>query len=255
MKAVNLIPKELRGANAPGRTGIGVYVALGVLAAAVVLVSAWGLASRSVTQKQNDVTRVTNEATLAEQRAGELEPYKRFADVRTKRVSTVGSIARTRFNWPYALREVSRVIPADTWLSSVVGTVAPGVTVEDVNGGDSNTMRSLVSSPALEISGCSMTQERVAKYLASLRRIEGVTRVSLLSSEKLDTQTSGGGAPSGGSGAGSDCRQGNSRIPKFGLVVFFERSTATASTAAPGAAATPAASTTPTTPAQTGATK
>ena len=244
MKAVNLIPKELRGASAPGRTGVGVYVALGVLAAAVVLVTAWGLASRSVTQKQNEVTRVTNEATLAEQRAGELEPYKRFADVRQKRSTTVSSLARSRFNWPFALREVSRVIPSDTWLSSVVGTVSPGVTVEDVTGGESGTLRNLVSSPALEIVGCSTSQDRVAKYLASLRQIDGVTRVSLLSSEKLDTQP-GGGAPSGGGGGGgaanSDCRQSNSRIPKFGLVVFFERSTATASSPVVGAApATPA---------------
>lgn len=232
MKAVNLIPKDLRGASAPGRTGIGVYVVLGALAAAVVLVTTWGMASRSVTNKQNEVTRVTNEASLAEQQAGELEPYKRFAELRQKRAETVATLARNRFNWPYALREVSRVLPEDTWLNQLVGTVAPGVTIDDTSGGDTSTLRSQLQVPALELAGCSMSQSKVAKYLAALRQIDGVTRVTLSASEKMDS--SGGGASVGASD--SDCRQGNSDIPKFGLVVFFERSTATASTAAPGAA-------------------
>jgi Tfp pilus assembly protein PilN len=238
VKAVNLIPNELRGAGggAPGRTGGAVYVALGALAVALVLVTAWGLAARSVTTKRSDLNKVTAEAVNAEQRAGELEPYQRFADLRKKRAETVASLSRSRFNWPYALREVSRVLPGDVWLSSLQGTVAPGVPLEDAAGGTTTQLRGALSVPAIEIVGCSNTQATVAKYLASLRQIEGVTRVALGASEKTDSQ--------GGGGAGdSDCRQGNPRIPRFEVVVFFERSTATnsQSTGSAPAAAAPAA--------------
>ena len=238
MKAVNLIPNELRGAGsgAPGRTGGAVYVALGALAVVLVLVTAWGLAARSVTTKRSELNKVTAEAVNAEQRAGELEPYQRFADLRKKRAETVASLSRTRFNWPYALREVSRVLPGDVWLSSLQGTVAPGVPLEDAAGGTTTQLRGALSVPAIEITGCSHTQSTVAKYLASLRQIDGVTRVALGASEKTDSQGGGGGGD-------SDCRQGNPRIPRFEVVVFFEKSTATSSQASGGSApaAAPAA--------------
>ena len=237
MKAVNLIPNELRGSGggAPGRTGGAVYIALGALAVALVLVTAWGLAARSVTTKRADLNKVTAEAVNAEQRAGELEPYQRFSELRKKRAETVASLSRSRFNWPYALREVSRVLPGDVWLSSLQGTVAPGVPLEDASSGTTSQLRGALSVPALEIVGCSHTQSTVAKYLASLRQIEGVTRVALAASEKTDSQ-GGGGAND------SDCRQGNPKIPRFEVVVFFEKSTATSSQATGGAAPAPAAS-------------
>jgi hypothetical protein len=105
--------------------------------------------------------------------------------------------------------------------------------------------------PAIELSGCTMSQEDVARYLARLRSIDGVTRVSLSSSQKADTAGAAPAtpAPAGAAGAGAsapqsggDCRQGNDRIPQFEAVVFFERSTAKPSTGTPAAgAAKPAA--------------
>ncbi|HEV2062525.1 MAG TPA: hypothetical protein VGR12_06695 [Solirubrobacteraceae bacterium] len=230
MRAVNLIPPDLRRqSGTAGATGPAVYVLLGVLTVAVVLVAAWAVVGRSVKQTQADLEKVRVEATAAEQRAGQLKPYAQFRELRVKRVETVTSLSRSRFNWPFALREVSRVLPADVWLVGLTGTVAPGVQVEDAAGGAATQLRNQLSSPALELSGCSDSQEGVAKYLARLRSIQGVTRVTLAQSEKLDIAVNSSGGASGGGGGGSDCRQGNRRIPKFELVVFFEGSTATAS--------------------------
>ena len=243
MKAVNLIPNDLRRASgSSGSTGNSVYVLLGVLGVAVVLVAALAMASRSVAQGEADLDRVRAEADAAEVRAGQLKPYAAFHDMRVKRVETVTSLSRSRFNWPFALREVSRVLPDDVWLTQVVGTVAPGVQIEDASGGATAQLRSALSSPAIELSGCTTTQEQVARYLARLRSIQGVTRVTLAQSEKIDiaaTQGSeGGGGGGGGAGGGADCRQGNRRIPKFELIIFFEASTASPSTG--GSGGTPA---------------
>ena len=242
MRAVNLLPADLRGRSAGGSGGNGVFVLLGVLALALVLVSVYTLTAKSVTDKKNELTEVTAKAEATEARAGQLEPYTKFAALRDNRVETISTLSRSRFNWPYALRETSRVIPRDTWLTQVTGTVAPGVTVEDANSGATSSLRSALPVPALEIAGCSTSHDDVARYLADLRRIEGVTRVSIAASEKTESAGAGGGAAAGGGGStGGDCRQGNSKIPKFEVVVFFEGSTATASQAAPGS--TPTAST------------
>ena len=231
MKAVNLIPADLRRASGTaGATGPAVYVLLGVLTVAVILVAAWAVVGRSVKQTQADLDRVRAEAATAEQRAGQLKPYAQFRETRLKRVETVTSLSRSRFNWPFALREVSRVLPSDVWLTGVTGTVAPGVQLEDAGGGATAQLRNQLASPALELSGCSTDQESVAKYLARLRSVQGVTRVTLAQSEKLDVASNSGGGQSGG----GDCRQGNARIPKFELIAFFEASTATPSSGTAG---------------------
>ena len=244
MKAVNLIPSDLRRASgSAGATGPAVYILLGALTVSVILVAAWAVVGRSVTQTENDLQKVRAEAAAAEQRAGELKPYAQFRATREKRVETVTSLSRSRFNWPFALREVSRVLPSDVWLIGVTGTVAPGVQLEGGGGGVTSALRNQLAAPALEMTGCSTSQDSVARYLARLRSVQGVTRVSLAESVKLDvaadTARSGGGS---GGGDAEDCRQGNGRVPKFGVIVFFEGSTATRTSGgpvAPTAAASP----------------
>jgi Tfp pilus assembly protein PilN len=236
MKAVNLIPADLRRqSGTAGATGPAVYVLLGALTVAVILVAAWAVVGRSVKQTESDLARVRAEATAAEQRAGELKPYAQFRATREKRVETVTSLSRSRFNWPFALREVSRVLPSDVWLVGVTGTVAPGVQLEQAAGGPATQLRSQLAAPAIEMTGCSTSQDAVARYLARLRSVQGVTRVTLAQTEKLDVE--GKQSSGGGESGGNDCRQGNRRIPKFDVVVFFEGSTATPSSATTGAPA------------------
>ena len=230
MKAVNLIPQDLRkvrGATG-GRSGAGVYVLLGVLGLVAVLVSAWALSTRQVSDKKSELARVSAEATAAQQRAAELKPYIEFARLSEKRVQTVRELARNRFNWPYALREVSRVMPSDVWLTSLVGTAAPGVAVP---GGTGSGLRATVQAPAVEITGCTTDMANVARFIARLRDVEGITRVGLDSSEKAETTGAGGGG--GGDG---DCRAGSDDYPQFQLVAFFEGKVVAA---ASGGSATP----------------
>jgi len=243
MKAVNLIPQDLRRqSGTAGATGPAVYILLGALTVAVILVAAWAVVGRSVTKTESDLRTVQAEATAAEQRAGQLKPYAQFREMRVKRVETVTSLSRSRFNWPFALREISRVLPEDVWLTSVTGTVAPGVSVEDGGGGATAQLRNQLNSPALELVGCSNDQEAVAKYLARLRSVQGVTRVTLAQSVKLDVAadaSSDASSGGGGDSSSADCRQGNRRIPKFELITFFEGSTATPSSGTAGAPAPP----------------
>lgn len=252
MKAVNLIPQDLRSATsgAPARTGMGVYAVLGALGVLVVLATTWAVLERSEASKRADIAEVRQEADALEARAGALEPYARFASIRDKRVETITSLSRNRFNWPHAIREVSRVTPKDVTFTQLRGTVAPGVTVPDVTISTTTQLRGALTVPAVEIEGCSTSQTAVAKYMTELRRIDGVTRVSLASSEKAEADSSKKSGPAVDAGkpvdqgSDQDCRVGSLKRPQFGIVVFFERSTATPSALAAGATAAPAASTT-----------
>lgn len=230
MRAVNLIPADDRkGAD---RSGGAVYVLLGILGALVVLTLAWTLVNNQVTTKQADLEQLRADTTAAQQQAAALAPFRTFASLREKRVETVKSLADSRFDWGPVLRKMAMVLPRDVWLTSMVGTVAPGVTLEGsggAGGGDTSALRASMPGPAVELTGCTSTQAEVARVMTRLRLIDGVTRVSLASSKKNDKGTVGSKPSEGDSSAANpasggdagDCRGGKD-IPQFSLVVFFD---------------------------------
>jgi Tfp pilus assembly protein PilN len=223
MRAVNLVPGDHRrgvGGGA-GRSGNAVYFVLGGLAAVVVAMTVYVLTGNQVNTRKADVERVNQEATQLEQQAAALKPYAAFSTLSQTRKQTVASLAASRFDWERAMRDLARALPGDVWLTSLVGTVTPGVTFDGGGGSGSNTgsLRSAMSAPAIEMVGCTESQAGVSRVMARLRTMRGVQRVSLASSEKTES-ASGPGA--GGGGAGGDCRNGDRRFPQFQLVVFFD---------------------------------
>jgi Tfp pilus assembly protein PilN len=217
MKAINLIPDELRGAGSRGRAGAGVYVALGLLAVALVMVTAYTLTTRSLSSKRANVASLERQASEAEARAGDLKGYTQFTALRQKRAETVRSLAASRFDWGRTLSDLARVLPADAWLSSVRATVTPTVSVD---GATTDPLRNSISTPAIELSGCTKSHDDVAKVMTDLRRMNGVERVSLSSAAKNETQAAQGAVSD--SGSAGDCTRGNSHYPKFSLTVFLQ---------------------------------
>jgi Tfp pilus assembly protein PilN len=231
MRAVNLIPAEdRRGPGGASKSGGAVYAVLGTLALLVVLTAAWALAGQSVTDKQAQLTRVEHDASAAEAQGAGLSDYSSFASLRERRVQTVTSIAGSRFDWSHAMHELGRVLPSNVWLTSMTGTVTSTTAVD---GGTQNGLRSSLPGPAIDLVGCTTSQDEVARVVTRLRLIDGVIRVALASSAKADTTSAAS------SNGGGDCRAGSSNFPQFEVVVFFETPPA-ASASAPAAPATPA---------------
>ena len=228
MRAINLLPADLRGAapSAPSTRpepaqGIGAYVVLGVLALCVALFAVYVLASNTVKQKQADLADVTAQADVAAQRVALLKPYADFDALAKARVETVRGLAAARFDWEQALRDLARVIPADVKLQTVNGDMGlPGTTG---SGGD--PLRGSIQAPAVSLTGCAATQAGVARLMSRLRGIDGVTRVSLSKSEK----------PAGTDGTQPSACTGKNP-PSFSTVVFFEGSAAAEALASTGGA-------------------
>ena len=252
MRAVNLLTPELRssqkGSGTPRASaldtsgGLGAFIVLGALALVVAGVAGYVLTTNVVKQKQSDLTAVTakNEATV--KRAAELKPYADFQTLARERAATVQGLASARFDWEQSLRDLSRALPREVYLSSLKGTVGNGT----AGGASGSGIRgSIGTAPAIELAGCTRNQPAVATMMSRLRNVQGVTRVSLSKSEKVSTSAAGGG------GSVNPCGKGSP--PHFEVVVFFEKAavaqalqtatgdTAKADGAAPAAEATPAA--------------
>jgi Tfp pilus assembly protein PilN len=249
MKAVNLIPvDERRGSSAGGRSAVPAYAVLGFLAVLVVMVAAWTLTGKTVNERQTKLADVEQQATAAEAQASSLQAYSAFSDLRKKRAETVASIAQSRFDWSHVMHEVARVIPSNTHLTSLAGSVSPTAPAPD-SGGTALQLRGSNAGPAIDIVGCAPGQANVSRLMSRLRLIDGVQHVTLAESSKPDGEVavgSSGVSSSGGSGD-SDCRYADA-IAKFDILMVFA---APPAVAAPAAASAPTAAGTATTAAQT----
>jgi Tfp pilus assembly protein PilN len=188
MKAVNLLPPDQRGvakataAPAAGQTsGAGAYAVLGALAIGVVSVAGYVLAGNTVKDREAQLAGLTAREQTLQAKVGDLKPYADFAQLASARVATVMDLAGRRFDWETALRDLSRAIPANVTLSSLNGTVSSGS-----GGSGGSALRGAINAPAISLTGCTTSQPEVAKLMARLRTVDGVTRVSLSKSAKTD---------------------------------------------------------------------
>jgi Tfp pilus assembly protein PilN len=256
MRAVNLIPSDHRrvGSTSPRALLTPAYGVIGALVLAIALVTVYVLSSNTVSDRQATVANLQAQVVQEQALAARLGDYASFVKLAQARDATVRQIASTRFNWHDALADLAKVVPANTSLQSLVGTVAPGATVSGPggsvggSGGSTTTLRADIPVPAFQISGCTKTQDDVAALISRLRVMPGVTRVTLADSVKSSTGSSvGAGTTAGVSGCGNNA-------PSFDLVIFFSplpqlggttgSTTQSVSTTAPTTTTTTAATTT-----------
>lgn len=240
MRAVNLLPPDLRSASSKGKgaarparepgEGIGAFVLLGALAFCVIALAGYVLSTNTVKERQSQLAEVSAQSDATLKRAADLKPYADFQALTEARVGTVQALANSRFDWEQSFRDLSHAIPSNVHLTSLTGSLG------GASGGGGSGLRGAINAPAIELSGCTKSQPAVARLMSRLRNIDGVTRVSLSKSEKADVAATPApvAAPDGGTAeiAGSTCGKGSP--PAFEVVVFFEGAavqTALASTA------------------------
>jgi Tfp pilus assembly protein PilN len=247
VKAVNLLPPDNRGASKAttelgagpeAKGGAGAFVVLGVLAAAVAGTAGVVLADNTIKQRGVDLEEVVQQQAALQAQAAKLKPYADYDAMAKTRVQTVRDLAGSRFDWEQALRDLSRAVPADVTLTGLTGDIANGA------GGGGNALRTAISAPAISLQGCAPGQTQVARLMARLHDIDGVTRVSLSNSasEKVDATTTEGSEVAQRNA--TPCGEG--KRPRFDVVVFFENDAATVATTPTTAGGNVSATPTPT---------
>ena len=136
-------------------------------------------------------------------------------------MTTIDSLAKSRFDWERVMRELSLVIPDKVWLTNLTGTASPAATVANAAG---LALRGEIDGPALELTGCAQNQRTVARLIAAINDIDGVTRVLVSNSAKAEPSNDAESAPTEGGGKASpvtDCAIRPS-YPTFELVAAFD---------------------------------
>ncbi|MGH2965394.1 MAG: hypothetical protein ACRDMH_08435 [Solirubrobacterales bacterium] len=253
MRPVNLIPpEERRGERAPMRTGPLAYVVVAVLAVGLVAVTLTVVASNQVSDRKAEKASLESQVAEAQAAATQVQSFADFASVQQTREATVSTLAQSRFDWERVLRELAIVIPHDVWITNLNATVSADAAsaLGTSSGASSSSSASAVSDtitgPSLEIQGCAGGHEAVARFLAVVHDIDGVTRATVMSSERPLQTSAAGAATTSGSASGGDSQECSSRnfVSRFDLAVAFDA--VQLSAPSESSRATPAASTTPT---------
>lgn len=239
MRPVNLIPPEQRrDSQSPLRTGPLPYLVLGALVALLVGVALLVVTDNQISERKSEIVTLKREDRLAQKKAERLASYVQLSQLRQERTETVSSLADSRFDWERVMRELSKILPSDVWLTTLNASASAeaGESAGSSGGGSGGGMRSSIAGPALEISGCANGQDGVAGFVSALKEIDGVTRVgvesSALPTEESSSESGGGSESEGGGGGGSDCRTRNF-IAQFQMVVAFDAAPVPAPAGAP----------------------
>jgi Tfp pilus assembly protein PilN len=242
VRPVNLIPpEERRGEKTPLRTGPVSYLIVGLLALAVGGVTLLVLTSNKIADRKAEVASLQSQVDAAQAQADRLSDYTSFTDLQQARQETVASLATSRFDWERALHELALVLPGDVWLTSMTAKASSDPSTAAASSTGSSAALGSVTGPSLDIHGCASGHDAVAKFLAALRDVDGVTRVTVLSSDRPGAEASSGGS-SGSSSSDSSSVACASRdfIATFEVVAAFDGAQPTAATLAPPSPTSPA---------------
>jgi Tfp pilus assembly protein PilN len=184
MKAVNLIPTEQRRAQSSGALGGSSYIVLGVLAVLLLMVAGYVLTSNNVNQRKSDAVQAKAEADQLEAEVAARGAYTDFAQLKEARVASVSTVADTRFDWERLMRELSRVMPAGSWLQTTDASVTGNVTGAEAAPAPTTTGVPVVPQPKANLVGCTPEQTDVAAMMVRMRELHRVSDVELNESVK-----------------------------------------------------------------------
>ena len=237
MRGASKATAEL-GAGPEATGGAGAFVVLGVLAACVAGAAGYVVTDNTIKQRKADLAEVATRQKALESQAAQLKPFADFDTMAKARVQTVRDLAGSRFDWEQALRDLSRAMPQDVTLKSLAGDIST-----DAGGSGASTLRGAIQAPAITLTGCAPGQTQVARLMARLEDIDGVTRVSLSKSgaELVEDSNTDGNERERRNAV--PCGEG--KRPAFEVVMFFERAAAAVATTPTTSTGTVSATPTP----------
>jgi Tfp pilus assembly protein PilN len=177
VKAVNLIPSEQRRARPTGNRSGGAYVVVGLLATLLVMVAAYVVTTNKVTENQNDAAAAKAEADHLEAQAAKRASFTNFADIKETRLTSVATVAGSRFDWERTMRELSLVMPTGSWLKSADASVTGQVAGSETSA--TSTTTAAPTQPKAKLVGCTPHQPDVARMMVRMRQMYRVTDVEL----------------------------------------------------------------------------
>ena len=188
MRAINLLPKDESAARRPVPIPI-VAACVGFVVASAFLAFTYISASDKV---QSDRTALrTAQAQYAAVPAPIAPPPidAQLPVEQQARVTAISTALSQRVDWDRVLREISQVVPSDVWLLTLNASSPTATTPAE---------EAIGTKPSgIVLTGCTYSQDSVARFLARLSIVPDLSSVTLGSSTAGSAAGGGAGCPPG----------------------------------------------------------
>ncbi len=192
MKPVNLVPQDQRRRTPSEGSGKGAHVLLGGLAVLLAMAVFYVLTANSITEKESQAEQARIEADQLEAQAATKNSFTDFAEIAQTRAASVASVASTRFDWERLMRELSRVMPEGSWLTSASASVTGATDAASATApaapADPATAGAGAGGPSANLVGCIPKHSDVARTMVRLRQLHRVIDVELTQSSRADAE-------------------------------------------------------------------
>jgi Tfp pilus assembly protein PilN len=190
MRAVNLLPRDDAGDGSRVPPLPILVGCVGVVLVTAVLALMFLSASSTVSHQRTALEQAQAEYSAIPAPPPPSPVDSKLPAERQTRVSALATALGQRVAWDRLLREVSQVVPSDVWLLTL-NALAPSIAPVEVAGS--------ALPQGFTVTGCTYSQDSVARFLA---RLDVVPDLSAMTLGKSETDTPGAGS------SGSLCPQG-----------------------------------------------
>lgn len=199
MRAVNLLPRD-DAAQGRGRLPAPpvLTACIGAVVMSAVLAAMFLSASGNVAKQQRALDDVRATYSAMPVPAAPSAAETALPALRATRVTALASALGQRVAWDRLLREVSQVVPSDVWLLTLDAQSPASVAAT------ATTTTPGTVTQTFTVSGCTYSQDSVARFLARLAIVPDLSDMTL---GKSEAGTDSGSAGSGAVGA-STCPKG-----------------------------------------------
>jgi type IV pilus assembly protein PilM len=197
-RAIDLIPAEARAADRTRPSLTSVLVPAAVTVPVAVLTFFFLNAMGDVNGRKDQLSAAKSElAALPVPKRPKLDPA--LKPEQAARATAVAEVLGSRLAWDAVLRDVSRVLPGDVWLSELTAQVptpmgdaaaaaAAAATTASSTTAAPTTLPAAPEAPTgVSIKGFTYTQADVAELLARLGTVPSLTNVQLESTDRKDS--------------------------------------------------------------------
>jgi Tfp pilus assembly protein PilN len=206
MRAVNLLPRETKQPR-KRLTVAGQLALVAPFVVAGLLAAGYLLSTSSVNSKRSTLQALQDElASLPAPKTREPQQNPALASERQLRIATLGAALQSRLVWDRVFREISAVLPADVWLTTMSAqtpqtpttvptatTATPAPSSPTSTTGTTTTATTTAAAPTpapapatgpMTFAGYTYSQEGVARLLSRLAVVPALQNVKLVSSSE-----------------------------------------------------------------------
>ena len=187
MRPVNLVPQDQRRRKPSEGSGKGAHAVLGLLAVLLAMAVFYVLTANNVTERESQAEAARTEADQLEAQAADKGSFTDFAEIAQTRTASVAAVASTRFDWERLMRELSRVMPEGSWLTSASASVTGATDVaSNPTTAGAPAAPAAAGAPSANLVGCTPKHSDVARMMVRLRQLHRVADVELKQSSRDD---------------------------------------------------------------------